>query len=102
MDLLRKEYNSFRIFKFSVGPANAKGENYASQMFRVKLSIEVNGSGLINKNFMVKVNHETGPAAEMMKLINFFPKEIEMYTTYFPKFESMYKAIGENVRLGAK
>lgn len=102
LDLLRKDYSSVKIFKFSVGPANGKGENYASQMYRVKLSLETNQAGLVNRNFMVKVNHDSGPAAEMMQLINFFPKEIEMYTSFYPKFESMYKAVGETVRLGAK
>lgn len=100
--MLRKEYSSFKIFKFSVGPANAKGQNYASLMYRVKLSIETNQAGLVNRNFMVKVNHTTGPAVEMLKLVDFFPKEIEMYTTFLPKFESMYRAAGQEVRLGAR
>lgn len=102
VDLLRKDYSSFKIFKFSVGPANAKGENYASQMFRVKVSIETNQPGLVNRSFMVKVNHTSGPAVAFLKLIDFFPKEIEMYSTYLPKFESMYKAIGEEIQMGAR
>lgn len=100
-DLLRRDYNSFKIYKFSVGPANGKGENYASQMFRVKISVESNNA-LINRNFMVKVNHDTGPVAEMMKMVPLFPKEIEMYTKFLPKFESMYRAVGEDVRMSAK
>lgn len=101
-DLLRKDYNSFKIFKFSVGPANAKGENYACLMFRVKISIEANHAGLINRNFMVKVNHDNPMAVEMLKLINFFPKEVEMYNSIYPKFESMFRKVGKDVTLGAK
>lgn len=102
MDLLRKDYSTFKIFKFSVGPATGKGDNYASLIFRVKLSIEANNSGLVNRSFIVKVNHDSGLAAEMMKEVNFFPKEIEMYNSILPKFESMYRNVGEKVKLGAR
>lgn len=86
-----------------MAPANPKGENYASQMFRTKLSLETNQAGLVNRSFMVKVNHESGPAAQMMALLNLFPKEIEMYSSILPKFESMYHAVGEkNMRLSPK
>lgn len=101
-DLLRKEYNTFKIFKFNVEPANGKGENYATMMFRVKLSIEANNTGLVNRSFMVKVNHDSGPALEILSMINLFPKEIEMYNSFLPKFEAIFRDAGHEVRLGAK
>lgn len=100
-DILRKDYGQSKIVRFNVAPANGKGENYASLMYRVKLTVETKEAGITHPNFIVKVNH-AGMAQEMMALFNVFPKEIEMYVDYLPKFEQLYKDVGETIRFGPR
>ena len=38
----------------------------------------------------------------MLKEWQVFEKELECYTSYLPEFEAMYKAIGLNIKFGAK
>lgn len=101
-DILRKEYDQFKVVRFNVEHLNGKGENYASLMFRVKLTVENTKTGLSEKSYVVKAVLQSGMAPEIMEIFNVFPKEIQMYTEFLPKFEEMYKAVGETVRFGPK
>lgn len=102
-DLLRKDYSQFKIVRFNVEPLNAKGENYASLMYRVKLTFENSETGLAHRNFVVKTNLlMDGVDAKLMEAFNVFPKEIQMYNEVIPEFEALYKNIGESVQIGPK
>lgn len=101
-DILRKYDNTFRVVTFQIAPANKKGENYASVMYRVKIKVETSGGGLKDRDFVLKINPSTGMSAEMMEAFNVFPKEIEMYNTMIPTFEALYRAVGETVQFGPR
>lgn len=101
-DILRKDYGTFKVVRFNVEPLNAKGENYASLMFRVKLTVENSDTGLAHRNFVVKANLQAGMAQEMIGAFNVFPKEIEMYTDILPKFEALFKAVQKDVQFGPR
>lgn len=100
-DILRKEYGLFKVVQFNVGHVNGKGENYASSMFRVKMTLE-KLSGLEQRNFIVKARLPGSLPPEIEELFNVFPKEIEIYTQILPAFVSIFKDIGETVRFGPK
>lgn len=103
-DILRKDYDQFKVVRFNVENLNAKGENYASLMFCVKLTVETNNSGLVHRNFVVKASIQApeGVSPEMMEAFNVFPKEIHMYTEILPKFERLFAEIGETIAFGPK
>lgn len=100
-DILRKDYSQFKVVVFNVGPVTAKGENYASSMFRVKMTVE-SPSGLVERKFIVKsplaTFGEMDPA--LKAAFNVFPKEIQMYMEVLPKFQALYKKVGEEVTFG--
>ena len=101
-DILRKEYDLFKVITYKVEPANKKGENYASMMYRINMKVENNINGLETKSLIAKVNHQTGLGAEMAKTFNVFIQEIEMYDVIIPEFERMYKRVGEDVKFAPK
>ena len=101
-DILRKEYDLFKVITYTVEPANKKGENYASMLYRVKMNVENSATGLETKSFIAKVAHNTGMSKEMSKIFNLFPKETEMYDVIIPNFEKMYKDVGEDVTFGPR
>lgn len=101
-DILRKDYDQFKVVRFNVEPLLAKGENYASLMYRVKLTVENSKTGLAHRSFVVKASLQEEMPPEIMEALDVFPKEIEMYTEYLPKFEQMFKEAGENIKFGPK
>lgn len=101
-DILRKDYNLFKVVSFNIAPANIKGENYASVMLRVTMKVENNVDGLAEKTYVAKVNHQNAMSKEMMAAFNVFPKEIEMYTSIVPAFEKIYADVGANISFGPR
>lgn len=102
-DILRKDHKSFRVVTFNIGPANKKGENYASAMFRVRIKIETSDNGRIQDcDYVVKVNPDKGAGGDFTEMINVFPKEIQMYDTIIPAFEDLYRKVGEPVQFGPR
>ncbi|XP_055688311.1 uncharacterized protein LOC129792918 [Lutzomyia longipalpis] len=99
-DMLRNEFDTFRVIRVSIAPATGKGENYASVMYRVKLQIENKEKNIVQKNFIVKTIPDLGIHQEMLKQFNVFPKEIEMYSVIIPAFEKMYADVGVKINFG--
>uniref|UniRef100_A0A1L8DYN9 Putative ecdysteroid kinase n=1 Tax=Nyssomyia neivai TaxID=330878 RepID=A0A1L8DYN9_9DIPT len=101
-DMLRKEFESFRVIRVSIAPATGKGENYASVMYRVKLQLENKEKNIVQKSFIVKTIPDLGIHQEMLKQFNVFPKEIEMYSNIIPAFEKMYENAGVKITFGPR
>lgn len=101
-DILRKDYSSCKVIRFNVSPLNGKGENYASSMYRVKLSVESGEAGLVHRNFVVKANLQTTMDPAIASIFNVFPKEIQMYTDILPQFEGIFESVSEKVQFGPK
>lgn len=77
----------------SVEHACAKGENFASKIYRVVLQLSDN----VTKSLIVK-SRPTGKgfSEEFVKKFNVFPKEIEMYQI-IDRLEQLFSDSGRNV-----
>lgn len=100
-DILLKEGQAFKIVTFNIGAGNAKGENYASVMLRANMKVETS-EGLVSKEYVVKVNHQSEMSEEMLEMFNVFPKEIEMYTEIVPAFQRIFSEIEPNMIFGPR
>lgn len=82
----------------SIHHACAKGENFASKIYRVMLEFD----GGDTKSLIVK-SRPTGDGAgdEYIKKFNIFPKEIEMYEC-IDRFEKVFGAIRREITLAPK
>lgn len=101
-DIVRKDYTTCKIIGFSVNTSSGNGENYASVLYRVNCRVENDTNGIAQRSFMVKVNYATGFGVEMARVLNVFPKEIEMYKAILPAFEQYYAEVGEKLKIGPK
>lgn len=83
----------------SVQFACAKGENFASNIYRVVLDV----GGGETQSLIVKSRPlgNGGFSEEFTKKFNVFPKEIRMYE-YVDRFERIFHEIGQNVTFAPK
>lgn len=100
-DCLQPEYPLIviKVKIISVKPAVAAGENFVSNIYRVK--VEVN-DGKTQKYFGFILKCIISSAEESLKELNVFAKEVLIYEKLIPEFENLYKEIGENVNFGPK
>lgn len=74
----------------------AKGENFASMIFRVEL--ETRGK---SRSLIVKTRPVGGLSEEYSKKFSIFPKETEMYAI-IDRFEKIYSSIGSEITFAPK
>uniref|UniRef100_A0A2C9GW51 CHK kinase-like domain-containing protein n=1 Tax=Anopheles farauti TaxID=69004 RepID=A0A2C9GW51_9DIPT len=94
--------DAFTITDLEVRPATEAGDNYASVLYRVRVSVLVKDTGnqtdvsLIVKAFslIVKALPKLGLSEEMIQMMNLFPKEMAMYTDILPALEQLYHERG--------
>ncbi|XP_034488467.1 uncharacterized protein LOC117792425 [Drosophila innubila] len=95
---VEKEPN-IRIIDIQMSPATAKGDHYASIMFRSKISYETR-KGKFFKSLIIKTMPEQeGHKKEMLSNSPIFETEIGMYTKALPKFQEILRKSGDNTRL---
>lgn len=100
-EIFAKNYNSDKILDVIADATGGKGENYASQMFKAKITYESEGV-VKSKNIMVKSMSLDETANQMLVMMNVFPKEKEIYHNVIPKMEELLKEAGEDVQFGPK
>ncbi|XP_013107734.2 uncharacterized protein LOC106087289 [Stomoxys calcitrans] len=101
--LLAQLYPQFsEIISLEAKPALAPGENYATLMLRVKITIKLMNASTLDLSFMLKVAHDNPQMMEMLKRINFFDTENAVYNDVIPEMEDMYRQAGVEVHFGAK
>ncbi|TDG48823.1 hypothetical protein AWZ03_004726 [Drosophila navojoa] len=84
-----------------MSPASAKGDHYASIMFRANVSYTCTG-GKQSKSLIIKtMPDEEGHKKEMLSGSHLFETEIGMYTKVLPRFEQILREAGDNTRLCA-
>ncbi|XP_017873523.1 PREDICTED: uncharacterized protein LOC108620977 [Drosophila arizonae] len=88
-----------RVVDVKISPASAKGDHYASIMFRANVSYTTK-AGDHSKSLIIKTmpDHE-GHKKDMVGSSNIFVTEIGMYTKALPKFEEMLREVGDNTKL---
>lgn len=104
--ILRREYNDNTIVvkDYTLTPAIAKGENFTSQMLRIRVNYSsinypsVNKISLIVKAVITR-NTEAAAIAEELEV---FHKEIIVFQQIIPAVEKLLRSIGDYSRLSAK
>lgn len=93
---------SVKINSFKMSPATAKGDHYASIMFRAVVEYSTQ-KGTSSKSLIIKTMPEVeGFKKEFIGESHIFPTEISMYTEILPKFEAILREAGEEVTFCAK
>ncbi|KAJ6636145.1 hypothetical protein Bhyg_14732, partial [Pseudolycoriella hygida] len=98
---IRKHSKRDTIFiqSFSIVPATAKGENFASAMFRVKVSYHFGDEEKRNESFIIKTESDDGVL--LLNDLNVYEKELEMYEQILPKLRRLLDNAGHNGELFA-
>ncbi|XP_058119619.1 uncharacterized protein LOC131284805 [Anopheles ziemanni] len=85
----------FTIADLDVRPATEAGDNYASVLYRVAVSVQVHGSeGHTTVSLIVKALPKFGLTDELIQQMNLFPKEMTMYGKVLPSLEQLYHQRG--------
>ncbi|XP_050079391.1 uncharacterized protein LOC126567204 [Anopheles maculipalpis] len=93
---LSLEPTEFTITDLDVRRATEAGDNYASILYRVVVSVHVHEPGSqTNVSLIVKALPKLGVADAMIQLMNLFPKETAMYTDIIPAMEELYHVRGQ-------
>lgn len=101
--LLLKSYPTFKeIVTFKPYPALAAGENYATLMLRVKITIKLEDDTTKDLSYMLKVAHDNKEMMDMLQHMNFFNTENAVYNEVIPEIEEMYRQAGVSVEVGPK
>ncbi|KAH8359987.1 hypothetical protein KR093_009928 [Drosophila rubida] len=103
-DVLTHHHNSsnVKVIDFKISPATAKGDHYASIMFRAEIEYSLLDKKL-SKPIIIKTMPETeGFKKEFLGEAKFFQTEIAMYTEVLPKLEAILRKAGDDTTLCAK
>uniref|UniRef100_A0A182XXH1 CHK kinase-like domain-containing protein n=1 Tax=Anopheles stephensi TaxID=30069 RepID=A0A182XXH1_ANOST len=87
---------AFTITELDVRRATEAGDNYASILYRVRVSVRVQepDEHQTDVSLIVKALPSFGIADAMIQMMNLFPKETAMYTDIIPAMEALYHARG--------
>ncbi|KAH8294590.1 hypothetical protein KR018_000017 [Drosophila ironensis] len=94
------ETNFEKILSGSWQLATNPGDNYASKLLKIDIQVQLKDKTTKTFSYIVKIN-VTYEGADF-SAFNLFPKEIEMYSTFVPAFEKLYKDSGVPVTFSAK
>lgn len=87
----------------TISPATAKGDHYASVMFRCKITYDSKEGKGLKKSCIIKAMPQVeGQKMDMLKESYIFETEINMYAKMIPKMEAELRKIGDQTILGAK
>lgn len=105
-NILRREHqdSSIVVKDYILKPAIGKGENYASQMLRVRVNFSsVNNPTVDNISLIVKAALISNvDMAAMTAEIGVFRKEIIAFQKIIPEVEKLLRSIGDYSRLSAR
>ncbi|XP_023178814.2 uncharacterized protein LOC111604822 [Drosophila hydei] len=102
-DVLKESVNGFsKIKSFKAISGSAAGENYATIMLRVNITVELEDGKEKSISFMLKLPHQSEIYKKMMESNNIFETEFQMYKTVVPELEQIYRDAGVEVKFGAK
>lgn len=103
-DILRnyEKAPELEVVEIHISPASAKGDHYASVMFRANVSYTTQ-KGKFSKSLIIKTMPEVeGHKKDMLSESHLFKTEIGMYTKALPKFEEILRAAGDTTKLCAE
>ncbi|XP_055376868.1 uncharacterized protein LOC129609040 [Condylostylus longicornis] len=92
-----------KILNFNITPASAKGDHYASIMFRTIVQYLDKSDIQQEISLIVKtMPEEEGTKKDFLSDAPIFQVEIQMFDEILPKFEEMLRSVGDNTILSAK
>ncbi|KAH8358976.1 hypothetical protein KR093_003629 [Drosophila rubida] len=101
--LLKETVKGFRKIKsFATNAGSAIGENYATIMLRVNIEVELEDGKQKSVSYMIKLPHQQEAHEKMLGNNNIFSIEQNMYKTFVPEMEKLYRDVGVEVHFGAK
>ncbi|XP_022222766.2 uncharacterized protein LOC111074331 [Drosophila obscura] len=101
--LLAKDVPNFgRILQFTPVAAIPPGSNFTSILVRVYLHLELNDGSLKSQSYVVKSTLEFDKGGRLVEEFRYFQKEQQMYSTYLPAFEQLYREAGHAIQLVPK
>ncbi|XP_017052659.1 uncharacterized protein LOC108095866 [Drosophila ficusphila] len=87
------------VTDLTFSPASAKGDHYASIMFRAKVRYS-NQKGEFQKSLIIKtMPEEEGHKKELIGGSPIFETEVGMYTKVLPEFERILRQAGDSTKL---
>lgn len=89
-----------RVINFTVKSALGKGENYTSQMLRVRVNYR-DGLGTKSAAFIVKATLTNG-VHDVVAELGLFEKEIENYEKVLPAVAELLRSVGDKTVLSGK
>lgn len=93
--------DQFKLRLVFIAPATGKNENYASVVYRAKISVEIINSN--EKKLVDVIIKALISTMEELKEFAIFEREIVMYRDAISSFEDIYlEKTGENVNFGPK
>lgn len=92
--------SKIRVTDFVVKSALGKGENYTSQMLRVRVNF-TDGMSTKSASFIVKATLPNG-INDIVAEMGLFRKEIENYEKVLPAVQELLQSIGDNTLLSGK
>ncbi|XP_062125235.1 uncharacterized protein LOC133838226 [Drosophila sulfurigaster albostrigata] len=103
VDLLKETVKGFsKIKSFKTNSGSAIGENYATIMVRVNIVVELEDGKEKSVSYMIKLPHQQEAHERMLGNNNIFGIEQNMYKTFVPEMEQLYRDAGVEVNFGAK
>ncbi|KAH8414120.1 hypothetical protein KR222_007749, partial [Zaprionus bogoriensis] len=91
-----------KVIAYSTSPATAKGDHYASVMFRASVKYSTK-NGTFTKSLIIKTMPEEGThKKEFLDGAFLFETEISMYTEILPNFEKILNKAGDKTTFCAR
>lgn len=90
-----------KLDKFRVESATNKGDNYASEMFRITLEFSKAGKAL-RKRIILKKDHTDKEVNQYFEAYNLYSTEINYYRLCQPPLEKILRSLGETTSLSPR
>ncbi|XP_060648749.1 uncharacterized protein LOC132786272 [Drosophila nasuta] len=103
-DILTQYSNDpdIKVLDYNISPATAKGDHYASIMFRANVDYSTQEKTLSKSLIIKTMPEEEGHKKDFLDDTHVFPTEIAMYTEILPKFEEILSEAGDETTFCAR
>lgn len=93
--------HQIRLIRYKVEFATNKGDNYASEMFRIFLEFTRNGEAE-EKRIILKKDYDNAEVKKFFDPYNLYSTEITYYRLYLPAFEKILRSGGLETQLSPR
>ncbi|TMW45655.1 hypothetical protein DOY81_009263, partial [Sarcophaga bullata] len=102
-EFLKQHLENFKeLQSFTLTSATKGGENYASNLMRIKMVVTLDDDSTETLSYILKIPLPSGESETVDSLWSLFPKETLMYRKILPRFEKLYRDHGVNITFAPK